>query len=150
MRRDDALTEPIQDVIPGKLQQSDAAKEKYCDSLNDELIDAFLSDFTIESSDRSVSRGFLDGVRSLLTLSGGSSDLASAMRMIALASGRGVRGKQRAQTESKAIYVELLKTVREDLAVAKNLSNQSLVMIVLLGIYEVSRGAAWGHFVDNS
>lgn len=126
---------PPQRVSPAEVHAARFPRTDLSDLKDDQPEDpdikAFLDDFTVRSTDRTISRGFLDGLDGLIAAAGPSSDLALAMRIISLA-----RTKQ-TLSAAHTLYNGLLQSLRAQLTASSHLSIRSLILIVLLGIYEL-------------
>lgn len=107
------------------------------DHLEKIALEVFLEDYSIKSNDQSLSRGFLDGLRQLVTQS---TDVAQACQIVALA-GMGNRlGRSGLVQKTKQVYSNLLHSFRINLSKATSADTvKSLVTAVLLGLYEVCR-----------
>ncbi|EXJ87922.1 hypothetical protein A1O1_04849 [Capronia coronata CBS 617.96] len=106
--------------------------------LEDDALDTFLLEYCVESNDKSISRGFLDGLESLITTAGRSSDLAHAARIVALAGIGNRRRDHNLVHRTRQRYGDLLLSFRQTLADLETASTiESLMTAVLLGIYEI-------------
>ena len=103
-------------------------------------LELFFEDYCIESKDRSISRGFLDGIKLLIVYAGQSSDLAQAAKIVALA-GVGLRtGRKDLISRTKKKYGILLASFQSNLCAKLGVNSvESLMTAVLLGLYEVSK-----------
>ncbi|KAI9741379.1 MAG: hypothetical protein M1834_003096 [Cirrosporium novae-zelandiae] len=79
---------------------------------------AFFDDYCVKSADRSLSRGFLDGLKPLIVYAGQYSDIAQAAKMVALA---GIGNRM----GTPILYTKPTHTA------------ESLMTGVLLGLYEI-------------
>ncbi|OCL02966.1 hypothetical protein AOQ84DRAFT_303720 [Glonium stellatum] len=105
---------------------------------NQRALDSFFDDYCVESIDRSISRGFLDGLQSLINNAGQSSDIAQAARIVALAGIGNRTNRPDIVHQTKLIYGDLLRSFQTTLldAVSSN-TTESLMTAVLLGLYEI-------------
>ncbi|KAM5354515.1 hypothetical protein ACJ41O_001162 [Fusarium nematophilum] len=96
----------------------------------------FTAEFVVESRDRRHSRGFLDGMQSLLGRVDAQSGLARAARALVLASVANRTGRESLREVARRQYGELLgwfgERLRED-----GVSIESLYTAVLLGFFEI-------------
>lgn len=119
--------------------------------LEESAIDAFFADYVVIPGDRSLSRGFLDGLEYLVERAGPSSDIARAAKIVALA-GIGKR-KERTNLVSKAkvLYGDLLCSFQKTLLAGAQEATMidSLMTAVLLGIFEVSITHKWDRIVNS-
>lgn len=101
-------------------------------------LEFFFKDFCVESNNRSISRGFLDGLRSLVDHGGPASDLSQAARIVSLA-GTGNRLHRPALLHKAELkFVDLLCTFQKTLSDPTASSTvESLMTAVMLGLYEV-------------
>ena len=112
-------------------------------SLTDAEIEAraihyFFDQYCIESRDRSVSRGFLDGFPRLIAATGPDSDLAQAAKLVILTSMGNRIPRPAALERTRQSYANLLARFSMTLAdPATAGTTVSLMTAVLLGIYEV-------------
>ena len=100
----------------------------------------FLSDYCVVSSNRSLSRGYLNGLESLLSYAGPTSDIAQACKMMAFA----CYGKPSTdmalgyRAKAKLLYPGLLRSFTKTISDPANLSTvETLMTAVVLGLYEV-------------
>jgi hypothetical protein len=108
------------------------------DQFGQRAISSFLDDFVVRSANRKISRGFLDGLNSMTDDVGPSSDIAQAMRIIAIAAAANKMGRIDILRKTKSIYGKLLGSFRSTLENPYTRSTMhSLMTVALLGIYEV-------------
>lgn len=102
-------------------------------------LDMFISNFVIEASDRSVSRGFLDGMQNLLKTLDPSSPLVQSAKLVALTNEARRQSHKELLGYVEARYGELLQAYRRILSASGNsdVSIETLYTAVLLGLYEV-------------
>lgn len=98
----------------------------------------FFSNFVIVPRDRSLSRGYLDGLEDLLATAGQGSEVVRATRIVALASAANTSGSHdllhRAQTE----YADTLLAFKKLLHDATRChTDEALMTAALLGLYEM-------------
>jgi hypothetical protein len=112
-------------------------------SISDEKVHAltlraFLYEYCIQSTDHSLSRGFLDGLEPMLHQLGPASDLAKACRTVSFAS-HGIKLRRESlYSQAESSYCELLGSLAETLKVPRAAKTGETVMIaILLGLYEV-------------
>lgn len=98
----------------------------------------FLDDYCIVSKDKSVSRGYLEDLESLLVNARPSTDLARAVKIVALASLGNKLDDQNLALQAHLIYSNLLCSFQVTLATTTT-SNafETLNTAILLGLYEV-------------
>lgn len=100
----------------------------------------FFNDYCERSKDRSVSRGFLDGLETIIVYAGQSSNVAKAAKIVALA-GIGNRLLRKTLVQkAERLYCELLSSFQKRLS-EKTLCNtvELLVTASLIGLYEVGK-----------
>ncbi|EEU43445.1 uncharacterized protein NECHADRAFT_95012 [Fusarium vanettenii 77-13-4] len=109
--------------------------------LEEVALDIFLDSFVVPSHDRGQSRGFLDGMHSLLANANPACTLISAARVITLASiANRTRWHSLLETAQKR-YGQLLMDFTVSLSQEKaGVSFKYFLTAVLLGLYEVSFG----------
>ncbi|KAL8784614.1 MAG: hypothetical protein Q9213_003869 [Squamulea squamosa] len=131
---------PIRVFSPGSnmLPEDGKPQEVSEEQMEGFALRAFFYDYCITSTNRSLSRGYLDGLEPMVHRLGRHSDLAKACITVACAS-HGI-SKRRPALASKAqlYYFDLLgslaKTIQNP-AVANNA--ESLMVVTLLGLYEM-------------
>ncbi|KAK9481539.1 hypothetical protein V1527DRAFT_486508 [Lipomyces starkeyi] len=101
-------------------------------------VQTFISDYCISSSDRTVSRGYLNGLESLIEKAGSESSIAKSCKIISLAN----LGKKAASPmllqKAETLYFDLLPSFRWTISSeGKSATIHSLLTAVLLGLYEV-------------
>ena len=99
----------------------------------------FISDYCITSSNRTVSRGYLNDLESLIENAGPGSIIAKACNTISLAN----LGKKAASPmllqKARMLYFDLLPSFRWTISnESKSTTIHSFITAVLLGLYEVS------------
>ena len=107
-------------------------------SIEEQALAAFYSEWTVQSQDRAISRGYLDGLPALVAHAGPTSDLARAVLMMAFQTMG--RRKQQPCLIHKAIelYPKVLRSFAATIADEKaSQSIEALVVCVLLGFYEM-------------
>jgi hypothetical protein len=98
----------------------------------------FIAEFVLQPVDRQLSRGFLDGMQLLLSGANPSPALASAAKILVLASIGNRMGRKSLISKTERQYVELLRTYHQSLSTeTKYVSVENLYTAVLLGLYEV-------------
>lgn len=105
---------------------------------DDELIAQFVFDFCCKSADRRISRGYLDGLESLILSLGPDSDLSEAVAVASLAS-IGLRSvRPDMLRHAKARYVSLLGRFRAALLDHIRFDRSLMTVIAtILGLYEL-------------
>jgi hypothetical protein len=103
----------------------------------------FISDYCISSSNRTASRGYLNGLESLIEKAVPASIIAQSCKIISLAN----LGKKAASPmllqKAETLYFDLLPSFRWSISnEGKSTTIQSLITAVLLGLYEVSIACA--------
>jgi hypothetical protein len=103
----------------------------------------FISDYCISSSNRTVSRGYLNGLESLIAKAGPASTVSQSCKIISLAN----LGKKAASPmllqKAETLYFDLLPSFRWTISnEGESTTIQSLITAVLLGLYEVSIACA--------
>ena len=103
----------------------------------------FIADYCISSSNRTVSRGYLNGLESLIEKAGPASSITQSCRIISLAN----LGKKSASPmllqKAETLYLGFLPSFRLTISnEGKSTTIQSLITAVLLGLYEVSIACA--------
>lgn len=123
--------------------QSSPPTTEFIQNDNDMLIESralaqFYKEFCVVASDRSLSRGFLDGLEGLIAHAGECSDIAHAAKSVVLACIGNQLGRQSLLDRSKHLYNNVISSFRLTLSNA-NTSNtmESLMTAVLLGLHEV-------------
>ncbi len=115
-------------------------KEVSEDEIEEYALRSFFYDYPVLSTNREVSRGYLDGLEGMLRHLGPKSDLARACKVVACA-GLGIRlCRPGLIKKAEVLYQDLIGSlVRaiEDPAFAT--SAESLMTAMLLGLYEVCR-----------
>lgn len=103
----------------------------------------FISDYCIPSSNRTVSRGYLNGLESLIEEAGPGSSLAKSCRIISLANlGKKIASPILLQ-KAETLYFEFIPSFRWIISnESKATTIYSLITAVLLGLYEVSIASA--------
>jgi hypothetical protein len=99
----------------------------------------FISDYCISSSNRTVSRGYLNGLASLVEEAGPGSSIAKSCRIVSLVNlGKKTASRMLLQ-KAETLYVDLLPSFRWTISnEGKSTTIHSLITAVLLGLYEVS------------
>lgn len=127
------------DLLTGQAREDATFETLDHARLERDALDMFFQNYCVESRDKSISRGFLDGIKSLITRAGQSSDIAKAARIVAL-SGLGNRlGESSLVQNTRRIYGDLLLSFQNTLSDPQMANTiESLMTAVLLGIYEVN------------
>lgn len=99
----------------------------------------FISDYCISSSNLTVSRGYLNGLESLIQKAGPASSIAQSYRIISLANLGKKADSPMLLQKAKTLYFDLLPSFRRTISNEDKFTTiQSLITAVLLGLYEVS------------
>lgn len=99
----------------------------------------FFNDYSIVSSNRGLSRGYLHGIQTMVAKAGLSSDLAKACTIVALANLGNKLGNITHIDRAKSLYCSLLQSFRLSISnEAVFATVESLITASLLGLYEVS------------
>jgi hypothetical protein len=97
-----------------------------------------LHDYCLVPEHHLPSRGYLDGLETLLDVTGPSSDLAQATKVVALASIGAKLNRPGLVHKARIMYLEMLQSLQvviSDAGMAR--TAESLMTAVLLGLYEV-------------
>ena len=106
--------------------------------LEQHALPTFFFDYCVISRDRSLSRGYLDGLETLLHHAGPSSDVGRACKIVALASLGNKLGRPKLVEKAKQLYAGLLSSFRMTISdPATSNTVESLMTSALLGVYEV-------------
>lgn len=110
---------------------SEAEVEKFA-------LQAFFYDYCITSTNHTISRGYLDGLESLMLQLGVDSDLARACKAVAYAS-HGIKlDRPRLIKEGEKVYQDLLGNLARSIEKPGFTdTTESLMIAMLLGLYEV-------------
>lgn len=114
------------------------------EKLEEEALGIFVAEFVVQSVDPESSRGFLDGMQSLLRSVDPQSGLARAAKLVVLASIGNRTGRKSLVQRTERQYGILLREYHGSLSIeADNVSIESLYTAVFLGLYEVCTCAVW-------
>jgi hypothetical protein len=103
-----------------------------------QALEAFLHDYCFAAEDRLLSRGYLDGLETLLAFVGPSSELARATSIVALANLGTKSGSPALLCKARIMYSEMLHSLQLMISDESIPSTAELLMTaVLLGLYEV-------------
>ncbi|KAK9252704.1 hypothetical protein V1507DRAFT_212610 [Lipomyces tetrasporus] len=106
--------------------------------LEDHAVTAFLNDYCLVPENHLLSRGYLEGLETLLAQAGPSSDLAQATRVVALASIGTKLSRSALVHKARVMYSEMLHSLQVMISNAAMPSTaESLMTAVLLGMYEI-------------
>lgn len=100
---------------------------------------AFFRNYTAPRADQSLSRGYLDGLQSLLNEADPESEMVQASTIIALASLGNRRNIKSLLLRARSLYLNLLRSFNNTLSsnsTSKNVIHQ-FTTAILLGLYEV-------------
>jgi hypothetical protein len=125
---------PGSDVMPEDIRPIEVPE----DQVEQFALGAFFYDYPIISTNREMSRGYLDGLEGMLQQLGPQSDLAKACKVVGFAA-HGIKLRRPHLTKrAESFYQDLLGTLArgiDDPAFAT--SAESLMIAMLLGLYEV-------------
>jgi hypothetical protein len=108
------------------------------ESASKSILAAFVRDFVVESADRKVSRGFLDGMPELLAAAGPLSELGQAVSIVETAVLGNQQGRLDMIDDAARRYCSLLRSFQTTLFRRETHVNiQTLMTALLLGLYEV-------------
>ncbi|KAF2801524.1 uncharacterized protein BDZ99DRAFT_455976 [Mytilinidion resinicola] len=108
------------------------------EQLERDALAIFFDDYCVESADRTISRGFLDGLKPLIDHAGESSDIAQAAKIVALATTGNRLRRLNILCKTKQQYGGLLHSFRSTLMRATESDMvETLMIAVLLGLYEI-------------
>jgi hypothetical protein len=97
-----------------------------------------LHDYCLIPEHYLLSRGYLDGLETLLAVAGPSSDLAQATKVVALASIGTKLNRPGLVHKARILYLEMLQSLQVIISNAGMARTaESLMTAVLLGLYEV-------------
>lgn len=133
-------TLPIRIRCPktGVLPEDDPPKEFSQEEADKRVIQAFLYDYCITSTNHTLSRGYLDGLESMLSQAGHNSSLAMACRAVANANHGRKLCRPRLIARAEDTYQELLRALRIAIEYPDFAETPEALMIaMLLGLYEV-------------
>lgn len=106
---------------------------------------AFFTDYCISSSNQGQSRGYLNGLQTMIAKAGPTSEVAQACTIIALANLGKKVGTPMLVQMAENLQSSLLRSFRLSLShEATCTSVESLITAALLGLYEVSSHPVWG------
>ena len=118
--------------------------------IEDLAFQTFISDYCISSSNGTLSRGYLNGLESLIEKAGPASAVSQSCKIISLANlGKRAASPMFLQT-AETMYFDLLPSFRWTISKEGNSTTiQSLITAVLLGLYEVSiaRAQSYKYFI---
>lgn len=111
------------------------------EKLEASALDIFVAEFVVHATDPTQSRGFLDGMGSLLKSVDPESGLARAAKLVVLALIGKRSGRTSLVAKMEVLYGSLLREYYDALSMElEQVSIKSLYTAVFLGIYEVSFG----------
>jgi hypothetical protein len=106
--------------------------------IEEHALEIFLHDYVVSPTDPVLSRGFLDGLSSLLANADPYSDLVQAAQLVACASIGNLRNQPRILEEARQKYVTLLRSFHLSLSREMHATTiEALMTAVLLGLYEI-------------
>lgn len=108
-------------------------------SITEDAVGFFVDQYVVCSTDPRVSRGFLDGLPSLLTNAHSSSDLVQAVEIVAWTSLGNQLDRSDLLVTARRQYVSLLRSFQVLLQSCQLLAPtvEALVIAILLGLYEI-------------
>lgn len=136
---------PVRASSPGTgiLPEDSRPKEVSAQKAEEFALQAFFYDYCVVSTNQSLSRGYLGGLESMLHRLGLQSDLAKACKVVGFAN-HGIKLRRPLLTrKAEVLYHELLGSLAR--AIGKpGFANtaESLIIAMLLGLYEVSLSRA--------
>jgi hypothetical protein len=124
--------------ITGILPEDKQPKQFSVEEVDKFVLQAFFYDYCVTSTNHSLSRGYLDGLESMIRQLGPDSDLARACKAVAFAN-HGIKlDRPRLTGKGETIYQDLLGSLArsiENPAFAD--TSESVMIAMLLGLYEV-------------
>ncbi|KAF2496520.1 hypothetical protein BU16DRAFT_549018 [Lophium mytilinum] len=106
--------------------------------LEKDALEMFFDGYCVELADRTISRGFLDGLKPLIDHAGESSDIAQAAKIVALATTGNKLRRPQILYRTKQQYGDLLQSFRSRLMrAAESDLVEVLITAILLGLYEI-------------
>ncbi|RFU24907.1 hypothetical protein B7463_g11437, partial [Scytalidium lignicola] len=131
---------PVRTLIPGtNTFPEDCLPKEVSNEKTDEFaLQSFFYEYRIVSTDHSLSRGFFDGLESMLRHLGLQSDLSKACKVVSFAN-HGIK-LQRPYLLQKAeiLYNDLLVSLARAIEATSSVNNaESLLVATLLGLYEM-------------
>ncbi|OBT74023.1 hypothetical protein VF21_05986 [Pseudogymnoascus sp. 05NY08] len=133
-------TLPIRTCCPktGVLPEDSHPKEFSQEEADKRIIQAFLYDYCVPSTNHTLSRGYLDGLESMLSQVGHYSSLAMACRAVANANHGRKLGRPRLIARAEEAYQELLGALRIAIECPDFTETpEALMIVMLLGLYEM-------------
>ncbi|KAJ9150715.1 hypothetical protein NKR23_g3467 [Pleurostoma richardsiae] len=122
---------PTEESPPSTSAEAEESAEK-------SILAAFRRDFVVESADRKVSRGFLDGMPELLAAAGPLSELGQAVSIVETAVLGNQQGRLDMIDDAARRYCSLLRSFQTTLFRRETHVNiQTLMTALLLGLYEI-------------
>ncbi|KAL2813214.1 hypothetical protein BDW59DRAFT_178279 [Aspergillus cavernicola] len=126
-------------IVPGNAPVQSPSPSINEISTTEDAVGFFLNQYVICSTDPRVSRGFLDGLPSLLATAHPSSDLVQAVEIVAWTSLGNQLARPDLLARARRQYVSLLRTFQVLLQSCQLLAPtmEALVIAILLGLYEI-------------
>lgn len=133
------VTDPILAPVNTSPSTSEGTAQSDEESqVEEQALSAFLYDYCVTSANNLLSRGYLDGLESLLAHAGPNSELALASKVVAFASQGKKLGRPSLLHKASVLYSSLLCSFRLTIANPTTSNTvESLMTAVLLGLYEV-------------
>ena len=128
------VSDPNNDVMPEDRRPQEISDEK----VEEFALRAFFYDYCISSTNPSLSKGYLNGLESMLHFLGWQSDLAKACKVVAFANHGIMKCRPVLSRKAGVLYHDLLGTLAKAIQdPANGNSIASLTIAMLLGLYEV-------------
>lgn len=134
-------TLPIRIRCPktGIVPEDSHPKEFTEEEIDKWIVQAFLYDYCVPSTNHSLSRGYLDGLESMIGRAGYDSSLAIACRAVANANHGRKLGRPRLIARADAAYQALLGSLAIAIECPEFTETpEALMTVMLLGLYEVN------------
>jgi hypothetical protein len=128
------VPDPITNIIPEDITPKEVPPEQ----VEEFALGAFFHDYPTTSTNHQLSRGYLDGLESMLHQLGLQSDLSKACRVVAFAN-HGLKLRRPGLTKkAEVLYHDLLGSLARAIEKPAFANSAELLMIaMLLGLYEV-------------
>lgn len=134
-------TLPIRIRCPktGIVPEDSHPKEFTEEEIDKWIVQAFLYDYCVPSTNHTLSRGYLDGLESMIGRAGYDSSLAIACRAVANANHGRKLGRPRLIARAEAAYQALLGSLAIAIECPEFTETpEALMVVMLLGLYEVN------------
>lgn len=111
------------------------------EQIDKHALQTFFVDYCVSSADRSLSRGYLDGLQTLLFHAGPQSEVSQAAKIVALANLGKKSNSPSLLERTRLLYSRLLHSFQRTISNPSTSSTiESFMTAVLLGLYEVCCG----------